>query len=209
MESGKGSFEDFARTASKKIVEIWNPTGQALAAEFWVSKRKTKPDGSPESGFSPVCRHKFDREVGCQLGRGGRCRDCDTRDILPLDEKMVLMHILGKKPKHRHGIYPMLPGNLTAWVACDFDNHNGQKDPARDLKNLIEVCNALDVPLIVFSSNSGKGFHAYLFFESPIPASKARAILLALLDRAGVDISHRRDKEGSFDCVFPKQDKLR
>jgi hypothetical protein len=208
MSTEKLSFKDFAKTASKTMVEIWNPTGQCLAAEFWVSKKKNKPDGSPESGFSPVCCHKFDRGAGCELGRGGKCRDCDKKEILPISEEMVFSHIIGDRPGDRRGIYPMLPGNVTAWVAGDLDNHDGKRDPSGDLRKLIEVCRALEVPIMIFSSNSGSGYHVYLFFKSPIPAFKARALLLALLDRAGVDISHRKDKEGSFDCVFPKQDRL-
>ena len=58
------------------------------------------------------------------------------------------------------------------------------------------------------ASNSGEGYHLYLFFESPIPAVKCRALLIGILVRAGIDIGHRKDKQGSFDCIFPKQDSL-
>jgi len=201
-------IKTFAESASTHLEAILNPTGQALAAEHWVSRSKKKPDGSPESGFSPMCKNKFDRNTGCQLGKGGRCKQCDLKEYVPVTAAIIREHMLGTKPKHRRGIYPMLPGNLTAWVAVDLDNHDGQKDPSRDLRALIQVCRALEVPFVVFSSNSGKGYHGYIFFESPVPAFKARALMLGLLDRAGVDISHRRDEDGSFDCLFPKQDAL-
>ncbi len=201
------TLRDFALKASRKMLDIWNPTGEALAAEFWISGKKAS-SGRSQSGFSPVCRNKFDRAAGCKLGKGTGCRECTLKELLPISEEMLFKHILGKKPKDRRGIYPMLPGDLTAWIAADLDNHDGKKDPLGDLTKLIEVARALDLPITVFSSNSGKGFHTYLFSEKPIPAAKARSLLLALLDRAGIDISHRRDKEGSFDCLFPKQDSL-
>ncbi len=103
----------------------------------------------------------------------------------------------------------MLAGNRTAWIAADLDNHDGTKDPEEDVQKVVQVAQALEIPLFVFSSNSNQGFHIYIFFQEPIAAKKARALILTLLARAGVDVSHRRDKEGSFDCVFPKQDTLR
>jgi hypothetical protein len=33
-------------------------------------------------------------------------------------------------------------------------------------------------------------------------------LLIGILERAGVDIGHSKDKQGSFDCIFPKQDSL-
>ena len=182
------------------ISRIWNPTGQALAAEFWRSK-----DGE-KSGFSPVCRNRFDRKAGCTLGAGGGCRDCAAREHLSLTPEMVRAHVMGKT---RHGVYPLLPGDVTAWIAVDLDNHDGTRDPAGDLRAILNVGSVLEIPLFAFSSNSGRGYHGYLFFQHPIPAFKVRSLMLGLVERAGVDISHQGDNGGSFDSVFPKSDSLK
>jgi putative DNA primase/helicase len=183
--------------SATEILRFWNPTGAALAAEYWKNRNA--------EGFSPVCANKF-KEGVCGLKAGEKCRYCESKKLLQLTEEMIGAHISGKT---RMGIYPLLQGALTAWIAADFDDHTGQKDPAKDLESLVRACQALDVPLFVFNSNSGKGYHTYIFFETPVSALKARSLKLTLIDRAGIDISHRKDESGSFDCIFPKQDSLR
>jgi hypothetical protein len=202
-------YTKFVDQAKRAIPEIWNPTGKAITAEYWTSKTQKKSNGKPRDGFSPMCGIKFDREAGCKLGKGVRCGDCDLHEYVPLTPDVVGPHLWGRKANHRRGIYPMLDGNLTAWIAGDLDNHDGKKDPEADIRRLIDVCSALEVPIVVFNSNSGAGYHVYIFFQQPILAAKARALLLTLFERAGVDISHTKDKEGSFDAVFPKQDRLK
>jgi len=128
-----------------------------------------------------------------------------THEHLSLMPEMIRKHVSGAS---RMGIFPHLAADLTAWVASDLDNHDGQRDPSADVRRITEAGAALEIPVMIFSSNSGGGFHGYLFFDQPIPAVKARSLMLGLIERAGVDISNRRDKTGSFDCIFPKQDTL-
>lgn len=201
--------KDPVKPYAQTLVEIFNPTGESLAAEFWTTKKGKAEGGVPRSGFSPICGNKFDRSAGCRLGQGGACQHCPQKEHLPLTADVVETHIRGKRPKDKRGIFPMLPGDLTAWVAADLDNHDGTKDPAADLEKIVQMARSLSIPLSIFSSSSGKGFHVYLFFEEPVPAGKARNLLLSFLKWTKVDISHRLDKLGSFDCVFPKQDKLK
>ena len=90
-------------------------------------------------------------------------------------------------------------------MATDLDNHDGTADPKSDLLKILEVARFLEIPLEVFNSNSGSGFHVYLFFNEPVPAWKARGLLLTIIDRAGVK---HTGQGGSYDAVFPKQDRL-
>ncbi len=180
------------------ICRVWNPTGEAIAAQYW--------ENESGKGFSPVCKNKFNKGAGCRIGKGFKkpCQDCIAKSFQPLTVDIIQEHIAGKQ---RYGIYPLLRDDTTPWIAADMDAHSDEQDPASDVRKLIEKAQALDIPLFVFSSNSGAGFHPYIFFKKPIPAYKARAAMHGLLDRAGIDITERTDK-GSFDRLFPNQDSL-
>lgn len=184
----------------KIILERFNPTRAAIAAEAFVSKGK--------SGFAPICKNKFDKKAGCRIQKGVKnpCKDCPAKSHRPLDAELIQDHLNGKR---RVGIYPLMTGNITPWVAADLDNHDGTKDPATDAKKIVCICEEFDIPLRLFSSFSGKGYHAYIFFDKPIRAFKARNLILTLLDRSGIDISRHKASDDSFDCIFPKQNTLR
>jgi len=180
-------------TTTEIILRYWNPTGQAIASESFTNKQG-------KTNFAPVCSNKF--KNGCKISKGSTkpCKKCTFKNLSPLTAAIVAEHVSGGS---RKGIYPLLKDNATPWVAADLDNHDGKSDPARDVRRLIDVSRALNIPFYVFSSNSGAGYHFYLFFDKPIPAYKARGLLLALLDRARITVSE------SFDSVFPKQDTLK
>lgn len=177
----------------QKILATWNPPGNLFAAEYVASK----------NDFYPICKHKFDKKAGCRIEKGvkGPCQDCPSKEYVVLTLEHVRTHLSGKS---RIGVYP-LRGDVIYWCAADLDGHKESQDPHSDVKKFIEICRVLEIPLFIFSSNSGNGFHCYLFFDGPMPAFKARALMLELLERAGVDT---RPKAGSFDAVFPKQDRL-
>lgn len=177
------------------LFSILNPTGQSLAAEFWQTAKG--------KGFSPVCLNKFKRDI-CKISKGAPkpCDTCHSQAYQPLSEAMFSEHLAGRK---RYGIYPLGQDGLTAWIAADLDNHDGKADPKADLLKILEVARSLEIPLQVFNSNSGAGFHIYLFFEQPIAAQKARLLLLTIIARAEVKSN---GQGGSFDAVFPKQDRL-
>lgn len=180
------------------ILKYWNPTGDALAAEYWENDIK--------HGFTPVCTNKKNRSIGCQLFLKDRaCKYCNTKSYSCLTDILVEKHLEGQK---RLGIYPIINSDQTSWVAADLDNHNGTTDPAQDAKTIINVAEAIGIPISIFTSNSNEGLHVYTFFDAPVPAYKARSLIFGLLERSGIDITHRRDKQGSFDCIFPKQDSL-
>lgn len=168
-----------------ELLRIFNPTGKAVAA------------AANAKGFFPVCKNFRNKAAGCRFGKGivKPCTGCEAKDYIPLSLRHIREHLAGKK---RYGVYPLLDGNRTSWVAADFDNHNGDRDPESDVRALVAVADVFGLPVYVFSSNSGNGFHAYLFFKEPIPAVKARALMRALIDRAG--------HTGSFDRLFPAQD---
>ena len=175
------------------LLSIFNPTNLSLAAEFWQTGSR--------KGFSPVCGNKF-KEGICKIAKDvvKPCDGCPGQDYKPLTAAMLNEHMEGKK---RFGIYPLGQDGSTAWVAADLDNHDDKADPKSDVQKILHVAYAWEIPLQVFNSNSGNGYHSYLFFDKPIPAQKARLLMHALIEGAGVK---HKTQNGSFDAVFPKQD---
>lgn len=151
-----------------------------------------------KSGYAPLCANEW-REGVCQWPKG-KCADCTSADYMPLDVEMVADHFRGR---HIFGVYPLLPDGTCHFVAGDFDDHGGDQDPLKDVTALFEVCEVNDLTLYVLRSKSGKGFHAYLFFAGPVPAWKARAVMFALIEEAGINA-----RTSSFDRLFPNQDQL-
>lgn len=67
-----------------------------------------------------------------------------------------------------------------------------------------ETCACQDIPCYVFRSKSGTGYHAYIFFDIPISAWKARAVANALLEET--QVVGDGIAKSSFDKLFPAQE---
>jgi hypothetical protein len=131
--------------------------------------------------------------------RGGWSKRRSVKDFLPLTDEVLLTHLSGNAMV---GIYPLLPGDSCALLACDFDKGTW----ALDALAYLDACHANDVPAVLERSRSGNGAHVWVFFDGLIPASQARAMGAALLrqamtTRAELDLS-------SYDRFFPSQDFL-
>lgn len=168
-----------------------------VVACLWKSK-----DG--RTGYSPVCRNEWKKGI-CHKP----CRTCSNADYVPCSDIMIIDHMKGK---HVLGMYPLFADNTCNFIACDFDAHadaeynDNEKCPMKDVKAFYEVCAVQDVPCYVLRSKSGKGYHLYLFFETPIAAVKARAVAFALLQEA--EVISQDSQLSSFDRLFPNQDIL-
>jgi len=183
-----------SRELAEQILSIWNPSGTAKAAEYWVSSKNQQP------GWAPICLNSFNKVAGCVKEKGKGCarlKGCPACSNVSLDIDILLQHIHGPATK-RKGIYPLLQDGTTFWIAADLDNHGGTAPTEKDAKEMIKVCKALDVPLFVFSSSSGKGYHPYIFFDQGVSAGEARSLMTEISIRAKVK---------SLDAFFPKQDK--
>ena len=159
---------------------------------FWISR-----DGQ-RSGYSPLCSNEW-KEGTCQKP----CRACQSAEYIPLSGQLVLDHFQGK---HILGIYPLMPDNTCYFIAADFDNHAGDRDPLTDARAYYEVALVNGFRAYLLRSKSGNGYHVYIFFDGPIPAWKARLVAFAMLREAqviGDDV-----EISSFDRLFPSQDTL-
>jgi len=188
------------RMLAEDILRIWNPSGQCIAAEKWISK-----DG--KAGYSPICQNKFSHGT-CLIGdkQPNPCKRCENKVFKPVSAELIEKQFNDTTGKTL-GIYPLIAGNKCSWIAADIDKHRDEQEPAALLKRITDICTALEIGCSVFRSQSGNGFHVYIFFSEIVDAKAARALLLAIIQNAknaaGQDVS-----TAAFDGVFPKQDSL-
>jgi len=162
-----------------------------VVPRYWKSK-------GGASGYSPMCQNEWKENV-CQKP----CRSCQNANYIPLSDDLLLNHFKGN---HILGAYPLIKNHKCNFIAADFDDHSGDRDPISDVKAYYETCQIQEIPIYVLRSKSGKGYHAYIFYKKPVPAWKARIVTFALLQEAqviGDDV-----EISSFDRLFPNQDEL-
>jgi hypothetical protein len=94
------------------------------------------------------------------------------------------------------GIYPLLNDNSSYFIAADFDHGDWLQEANRFCKSAASC----SVPAYIERSRSGDGAHVWIFFQTNIPAVKARQLGHLLLERAGIT------RRQSYDRLFPSQD---
>jgi len=172
----------------KTVIEVFKGR-RDVVAKFWQSK-------AGKYGYSPMCNNEW--TAVCNKP----CWGCTNADYIQLSDSLILDHFKGK---HILGIYPLLQDNTCHFIAADLDSGNGS-NPYDDAVKYRECCLVQDLPCYLLRSKSGKGYHAYIFFDKPVPAWKARLVAFAVLLEAeviGEDV-----KLTSFDRLFPNQDEL-
>lgn len=141
---------------------------------------------SGKSGWSPAVR-----------GGWPRAKSGARRDYLPLTDDVLISHLRGDAAL---GIYPLLHGDRTRLLACDFDRAGW----ALDALAYVDACRELDVPVALERSRSGNGAHVWTFFGEDVAASTARSLGAGLLRRA---MERRVEIDlASYDRLFPSQD---
>ena len=162
-------------SSSKNKISIFR---QVFAGRNDVVPRFWKSTTGSRQGYTPLCKNEW-RDGICQKP----CRTCSNSDYVTLSRSLIADHLRGK---HILGVYPLLENNTCHFIAADFDNHSGDREPLQDVKSFYEVCELQEIPSYVLRSKSGNGYHAYIFFNAPVAASKARLVAFALLQEANV-----------------------
>lgn len=126
-------------------------------------------------------------------------RPAGEQRYLPLTQEVLAAHLTGSQ---HIGLYPMLPGDQTQWLAADFDGQAAMLDALAYLK----AARAVGAPAALEVSRSGVGAHVWIFFTDPIPAVGARQLGTGLV-REALAIRGRMDLH-AYDRLFPSQDSL-
>lgn len=109
----------------------------------------------------------------------------------PLTPEIAEMHVRGKTIL---GAVASDAEGKTNNVGLDLDAHFAEQNPAKAALKFIQTAQALDVPVIIHSSKSGKGAHIRTLFSDRIPTFLARAMYVALVITAGLNGEKAVDK---------------
>jgi superfamily II DNA or RNA helicase len=126
-------------------------------------------------------------------------RKAAEQRYLPLTADVLAAHLTGDI---HIGLYPMLPGDQTCWLAADFDGQAATLDALSYLK----AARAVGAPAALEVSRSGVGAHVWIFFTAPVSAATARQVGTGLV-REAIAIRGRMNLR-CYDRLFPSQDVL-
>ena len=169
-------------------------------ARRWYSRT------SGRAGYQPVCRNEWDRLL-CDKRRY-KCAECPNRLFKPLEYEDIYRHLEGKSPDGQDviGAYAILADNTCNFLCADFDDKSCRHGYEKDVLAYVGVCKDWDIPCSIERSRSGNGAHVWIFFEHPLPASKARKLGNTILTEAMERYGQMTFK--SYDRFFPNQDRL-
>lgn len=132
----------------------------------WESKTSGK------SGYAPACANEW--RAGVCEKPGIKCGDCTQRLLIPLSDAVIYNHLAGERTV---GVYPLLDDDTCYFLAVDFDEAKWQQDA----QAFVQSCVELGVPAALEISRSGRGAHAWIFFDGPVPARDARRLGTAII----------------------------
>ena len=169
-------------------------------ARRWFSKTTGK------SGYQPVCINEWKQGI-CDKKKY-RCVICPNRNFAPLTTQDMYRHLEGKDEYCCDvvGLYAIMQDNNCAFLCADFDDKNCKYGYKEDVLTYVGVCREWLIPYAIERSRSGNGAHVWIFFEAPLPASKARRLGNAILTEAMT--RNGQMSFNSYDRFFPNQDYL-
>lgn len=169
-------------------------------ARRWFSKTTGK------SGYQPVCINEWKQGI-CDKKKY-RCVICPNRNFAPLTTQDMYRHLEGKDEYCCDvvGLYAIMQDNNCAFLCADFDDKNCKYGYKEDVLAYVGVCREWLIPYAIERSRSGNGAHVWIFFEAPLPASKARRLGNAILTEAMT--RNGQMSFNSYDQFFPNQDYL-
>jgi superfamily II DNA or RNA helicase len=168
-----------------------------------VYPRRFESRQTGRSGYAPACANEWVRGV-CEKPRI-KCAECPNRRFLPVTDDVIRWHLSGCDAEGQPfvaGVYPLLQDETCFFLAVDFDKANWREDAAA----FLETCRHVNIPMVLERSRSGRGAHAWFFFEEAIPAALARRLGSHVL----TETMERRPDVGldSYDRLFPNQDTM-
>ena len=168
-----------------------------------VCPRRFESPKTGKSGYAPACANEWVRGI-CEKPRV-KCAECPNRRFLPVTDEVIRWHLSGRDDAGQPfvaGVYPMLLDETCFFLAVDFDKSRWLDDSTA----FMDTCGRMDLSAALERSRSGRGGHAWLFFEEAVPAALARKLGCYIL----TETMERRPDIGfdSYDRFFPNQDTL-
>jgi hypothetical protein len=168
-----------------------------------VYPRRFESRKTGKSGYAPACANEWVRGI-CEKPRI-KCAECPHRRFLPVTDEVIRWHLSGRDDAGQTfvaGVYPMLLDETCFFLAVDFDKSGWLEDSTA----FVETCGRMGLSAALERSRSGRGGHAWLFFEEAVPAALARKLGSHIL----TETMERRPDLGldSYDRFFPNQDTL-
>lgn len=162
-----------------------------------IYPKRWENNKTSRSGYAPVCENEWVKPL-CQKP-SIKCSDCSNQKFLPLNTLAVSNHLRGLSTI---GTYAIRKDDTCTFLACDFDESSWQSD----LLAYRKTAQSLGIDVAMERSRSGKGGHAWIFFEEPLPARLARSLgtlIIAKCSERNIRLSLE-----SYDRFFPTQDFL-
>src|SRR5437762_9162852 len=168
-----------------------------------VYPRRFESRKTGKVGYAPACANEWVRGI-CEKPRI-KCAECPNRRFLPVTDDVIRWHLSGYDAEGQPfvaGVYPLLQDETCFFLAVDFDKAGWREDAAASL----ETCRHLNIPAALERSRSGRGAHAWFFFDEAIPAALVRRLGSHVL----TETMERRPDIGldSYDRLFPNQDTM-
>src|SRR5881397_2640645 len=138
-----------------------------------VYPRRFENRKAGKSGYAPACANEWVRAI-CEKPRV-KCAECPNRRFLPVTDEAIRWHLSGRDDVGQPfvaGVYPMLFDETCFFLAVDFDKSGWLEDSSA----FIETCRRMDLSAALERSRSGRGGHAWLFFDEAVPAGLARKL---------------------------------
>jgi hypothetical protein len=83
---------------------------------------------------------------------------------------------------------------MTSSVGLDLDAHTSDQKPDIAAKRFIRACDSIELPTVIHTSKSGKGFHIRTLFKGSITSWLARALFVSLAIASGIAEDKALDK---------------
>lgn len=157
---------------------------------------------SSKKYYIPACLNEWKTGI-CNKTMGKPCKTCQYREDKPLSYEVIRNHIYSNHPI---GLYPILDDDTCYFLVFDFDDKKNETKIKEDILAFTNICDKYNIPVSLERSRSGKGIHAWIFFECKIKALNARKLGSLLLSKT-MEIRDSLSIE-SFDRMFPSQDYL-
>ena len=155
-----------------------------------------------QGGYVPVCHNEW--QYGVCDKKKYKCSVCPNAAFAHITDRDIFRHLKGDDGFCRDvmGVYPLMPENMTIFLAIDFDDEHWQED----VSAARESCEKYAIPCSIERSRSGNGAHLWIFFEEAVSARDARRLGSCILTKA---MEQRHDlKFASYDRMFPNQDTM-